>query len=143
MSFKEKIQISINIYTRVVCGIFLLNCLYLIWLPGNPSLKISDIIGIQLIGLISAIANIPFLIEKEYSKVALGILNVAYFLVVNISVLVLGYLMGWFSFRIKGSLIGVEIMIIAVYALTKGIFYIIDFNSASKLTKKLKERNGE
>lgn len=141
MSFKEKFKIMINIHTRVVTGIFLLNCIYLFWLPEDASIRILDILGIQLIGLVSAVANLPFLVEREYSKTTLAILNTVYFLVINATVLITGYFMHWFSFQYKKSVIAIEIMIIAVYSITKLIFYVIDFNDAAKLNKKIQERN--
>lgn len=141
MKNKEKIQILINIYTRVVTGIFFFLCFYLFWLPGNASIRIIDILGIHIIGLISALANLPFLVDKEYSKISMGILNVAYFLIINISTFIIGYILNWFSFKLKGSIFAIEGMIIAVYIITKVVFYIIDFSDAAKITKKLQERN--
>lgn len=143
MVFKDKIKILINIHTRVVTGIFLLNCIYLFWLPGDAYIRITDILGIQLIGLVSALANLPFLVEKEYSKNTLAVLNVLYFLVINTTVMITGYIMHWFSFQNRKSVIAIEIMIIAVYAITKAVFYLIDFKDAAELNKKIQERNKE
>lgn len=141
MKTKEKISILINIHTRVVTGVFFFLCLYLFWLPGDAKIRVIDILGIQIIGFISAVANIPFLVEKEYSKPAMAVLNAVYFVIINVSVLIMGYVLHWFSFKKKSSVVAIEIMIIAVYVLTKFIFYMIDFSSASKITKKLQERN--
>lgn len=141
MNLKDKLKILLNIHTRVVTGIFLLNCIYLFWLPGDASIRIIDILGIQIIGLISAVAFIPFLGEKEFSKVKMAVMNTLYFLVINISVLVIGYLLVWFSFEVKFSVIMMELMIILIYVITKVIFYLIDYSDAAKLNKKLQERN--
>lgn len=143
MKIKEKCKILINIHTRVVTGIFFFICFYLFWLPGSTSIRIKDILCIQIIGLISALAYLPFLAKKEYSKTVMVILQISYFLVINLSVLAIGFVMRWFSFKIKGSIIAIELMIIAVYAITMAIFYIVDYTDASKLTKKIQERNNK
>ena len=143
MNFKEKFKVMLNIHTRVVTGIFFVLCVYLFWIPGYSTIRIIDILGIQLIGLVSAVAELLFLVEKEYSKSMLALLNTAYFLVINSVVLIAGYKLEWFSFQFKKSVIAMEIMIIVVYAVTKIIFYLIDYTDAAKLNKKIQERNKE
>lgn len=141
MDIKDKIRHMLNIHTRVVTGVFFFNCFYLFWLPGDASIRIIDILGIQVIGLISALAYLPFSVEKEYSKVAMVILNFVHFLIINATVFAMGLWLGWFSFKYKGSVIAIELMVIAVYAITTIISYTIDCNDAAKLNKKLQERN--
>lgn len=141
MSLKEKIKLMLNIYTRVVSGILLLNCIYLFWVSGSEGLRIIDILGIQMIGLVCSVGYLPFMVEKQYSKMALGILNTIFFLFVNATVLLTGYFLNWFSFEYKRTVIGMEVMIIVIYTATKVSFYLIDYKDALKLNKKIQERN--
>ena len=141
MTIKEKIQIMINIHTRVVTGVFLFLCVYLFWLPGNASIAIRDVLGIQIIGLISAVGNLPLLTEKELSKTRMITYNICYFLLINVSVLVMAYLFHWANFKNVSHILAIEAMVIATYSLVKFIFYRIDSNEANKINEKLKLRN--
>lgn len=141
MTVKEKIQVMINIHTRVVTGVFLFLCFYILWLPGDVSIILQDIVGIQIIGLISAVAYLPLLSDKEVSKKRMIVYNFLYFAVINFSVMVMGYKLHWANFSQKGTVIAIEAMVIATYALVKFISYRVDYSEASKMNKKLKLRN--
>lgn len=141
MTVKEKIQVMINIHTRVVTGVFLFLCFYILWLPGDASIILRDIVGIQIIGLISAVAYLPLLSDKEVSKKRMIVYNFLYFAVINLSVMVMGYKLHWANFSQKGTVIAIEAMVIATYALVKLISYRVDYSEASKMNKKLKLRN--
>lgn len=141
MSVKDKIRIMINIYTRVVSCIFLMISVYVLFLFGSSTIRLYDVVGVNLIGLISAIAFLPLMPDKELSKRKMIIMNAVYFLVINISVFIIGYFLHWFYFKYVQSFITIEIMIIAVYVLTMFISYKVDSNEASKINEKLKERN--
>lgn len=141
MNAKEKLKVLINIHTRVVTGIFFFLCFYLFWLPGDSAIRIKDILGVQIIGLISAVAYLPFLVSREYSKIVMGVLRVVYFLLINATVYVMGLWLHWFSVKVTGSIVAIELMIVAVYVITTIIFFTIDYSDAAKLNKKLQERN--
>ncbi len=141
MTVKEKIQLMIKIHTRVVTGIFLFVCFYLLWLPGDTRIRIIDILGVQLIGLISGVAYLPLMTDKELSKNKMILLNSFYGLTINISVLLFGYFFRWFSFKNIGTVIAIELMFVAVYSLTMFIGYGVDNKQAKKLNEKLRERN--
>jgi len=141
MTTKEKIETIIKIHTRVVTGIFLFICLYLLWLPGDTRIRIIDILGVQLIGLISGVAYLPLITDKELSKTKMFVYNALYCLTINITVILFGYFFHWFSFKSIGTVIAIELMFIAVYSLMMIIAYRIDTKQAKKFNEKLLERN--
>lgn len=143
MTTKEKINLMITIHTRVVTGVFLFLCLYLLWLPGDTRIRIIDILGIQIIGLVSGVAYLPLMTEKELPKIRMFVYNALYCLTINVTVLVFGSIFHWFSFKSLGTVLAVELMFIAVYSLMMFIAYRIDTRQAKKLNQKLQERNKE
>lgn len=141
MIFKEKLQLMIKIHTRVVTGIFLFMCIYFFWVSTDAALRIKDVFGVQLIGLISAVAYLPLMTDRELSKTKMIIFNIVYCLTINASVMVIGFLLNWFNLSNKATFIGGELMFVSVYALMMFIAYKIDNSEAKKMNQKLKERN--
>lgn len=138
---KEKINILINIFTRVVTTIFLIVTIYeALFIGMDVTFKIMDIWGIMFIGLLCAICYLPLLSEKNYSKTVMIILQVIYFLIINAATLVTGFLLHWFNFKSPLAVLSFELIIIFVYITVMIVFYKIDYNSAKEMNKKLKER---
>lgn len=138
---KEKINILINIFTRVVTTIFLIVTIYeALFIGMDVTFKLMDIWGIMLIGLLCAICYLPLLSEKNYSKVTMIILQAGYFVVINATTLATGFLLHWFNFKNPLAVLSFELIIIFVYITVMMVFYKIDYNSAKEMNKKLKER---
>ena len=138
---KEKMNILINIFTRVVTTIFLIVTIYeALFIDMSVTFRIIDIWGIMLIGLICGICYIPLLSEKNYSKAAMIILQALYFIVINATTLITGFLLHWFNFKSPLAVFSFELIIIFVYITVMIVFYKIDYNSAKEMNKKLKER---
>ena len=138
---KDKINILVNIFTRVVTTIFLIVTIYeALFVDIKLTFRIIDIWGILLIGLLCAICYLPLLTEKNYSKTTMIILQIAYFVVINATTLVTGILLHWFNFKKTMSVLIFELIIIFVYITVMFIFYKIDYNSAKEMNKRLKER---
>ena len=138
---KEKINILINIFTRVVTTIFLIVTIYeALFIGRDVTFKLMDIWGIMLIGLLCAICYLPLLSEKNYSKAAMIILQAVYFVVINATTLATGFLLHWFNFKNPLAVLSFELIIIFVYITVMIVFYKIDYNSAKEMNKKLKER---
>lgn len=140
MTAKEKINMMITIHTRVVTAIFLFMVIYF-FMVTDFTLKIRDILGVQIIGLVSAVAYLPLMTDKEVSKRKMIIMNVVYCLTINLTVMITGLVLHWFSFSNNISWICGEIMFVSVYALMMFIAYKIDTSTAKKINEKLKERN--
>ena len=110
---KEKIAILINIFTRVCTAIFVLATIYTTIFFGTGShFGMSDIWCILLIGAVSAICYIPFVLSIEYSKRTMIVMQICYFLIINVCVLVIGFKMGWFLTQERKMLIAFEVIII-------------------------------
>ena len=138
---KDKINILINIFTRVVTTIFLIVTIYeALFVDINLTFRIIDIWGIMLIGLLCAICYLPLLSEKNYSKAAMIILQALYFIVINATTLITGFLLRWFNLKSPLAVFSFELIIIFVYITVMIVFYKIDYNSAKEMNKKLKER---
>lgn len=139
---KELINSLISIFTRVVTSIFIFTSIYLIAFVGfSAKFDIFDILFILLIGLISAVCYIPFLVDKSISKTKMLIMEIVYFLIINTIVLIIGNYSGWFCFTQIASFLAFEGVIVAVYAFVLFISYKVDSNTADQLNKKLHDRN--
>ena len=139
---KGKIKFLITLFTRVLTAIIIFDSIMLLISSGTKVyLSVSDLICLILISLLCAIFYIPFLADKDFSsKRQWIIMNICYFLAVNITTLVFGYLMHWFSFSKITSFIALEAVIICAYSLVMFFFYKLDMNTADKMNEKLKER---
>ncbi|MBO4732305.1 MAG: DUF3021 family protein [Spirochaetaceae bacterium] len=139
---KEKIALVINIFTRVCTAIFVLATIYTtIFFGAGAHFRMSDIWYILLIGAISAVCYIPFLANGEYSKLTMILMQIGYFLVINVCVLAIGFKMEWFSAQNTKTVIGFETIIILVYVLVSVLSYKIESDAANKMNKLLKNRN--
>ena len=137
---KGKIKFLITLFTRVLTAIIIFDSIMLLISSGtNAYLSVSDLICLILISLLCAIFYIPFLADKDFSKRQWIIMNICYFLAVNITTLVFGYMMHWFSFSKISSFIALESVIICAYSLVMFFFYKLDMNTADKMNEKLKE----
>ena len=135
---KEKISELIKVFTRVVTTIFIIASGYMLLFWGTERIfSALDILGILLIGFVSAICTIPFMSDKEYSKKGWLLLNILYFFEVNITSLIVGFVRQWFSFEHIITLICFEIVIISVYVIVSVINYKIDLHEANEMNKKL------
>lgn len=138
---KEKIGELIKVFTRVVTTIFIIASIYMLIFWGTERIfSALDILGILLIGIVSAICIIPYMSDKEYSKKGLLFLNILYFFEINIVSLVVGFVRQWFSFEHISTVICFELVIIAVYVIVSLINYKIDLNEANEMNKKLNSK---
>ncbi len=139
---KEKINILLLIFTRVVTAIFFFASVYeAIFVGMDVAFDILDVWGIMLIGLLCALCYLPMLSEKEYSKITMIILQVVYFVIINAATLATGYFLEWFNFKNPLAVFSFEVVIILVYATVMVVSYKVDSVSAKEMNKKLEERN--
>lgn len=137
---KEKVSRLINLFCSITAAIFIFSSIYICIFWGvNTQLPLAYIFGVLFIGLVSTLAYIPLLSEKELSKRAMVVMNTLHFLFVNAVVLATGYFLKWFSAR---TLPAMELTIIVVYAAVNVISYFINNREAKKLTELLNKRRG-
>lgn len=132
----------ISIFTRVVTAIFLIASIYIALFSGAQQvLSIKDIWAVMLIGAVSAVFYLPFLLDVNYSKTLMVIMQLVYFLVINAVTLCTGYLRSWFSLKSPLNVLSFEVVVISVYAIVMIVSYKIDSASAKKMNEKLEERS--
>ena len=67
------------------------------------------------------------------------IMNVLYYIGINIISLSIGFWLKWFYFTKLSSFLPFELVITGTYVLVMFIFYKIDIDTADKMNQKLKE----
>ena len=138
---KEKINILINIFTRVVTTIFLFASVYEALFVGlGVTFTVIDVWAIMLIGLLCAVCYLPMLSDKVYSKGIMILLQIVYAVIINAVTLATGFLLHWFNFKKPVAVLSFELIIIFVYVTVMVFSYKIDSDSAKEMNKKLKER---
>ncbi|MCR5188243.1 MAG: DUF3021 family protein [Treponema sp.] len=141
---RGKISILISIFSKVVSAIFLFTSIHHVVLYGLTTVfRMQDILFILLIGFLAALLYLPFLFENNFSKVMMIILQAAYFLLINAIVLFIGFKLDWIRFSSSSSIIGLELVIIAVYVITMLVSYKLDYNTAEKMNDMLEKRKNQ
>lgn len=138
---KEMISIMINIATRVITMIFVIISVFYLVIGDADLIKFSleDICGILVMGLASGLAFGLFYIKKNTTTKQSIVIHIIYFSILNVVLLLIGLHLGWFRKELS-SLISMEIMFVAVYAVVTLLVYLFDFNEAKKINQKLNDR---
>ena len=140
-------SVMLNICARVVTLILLfIVILRKFFTPdGTLLLSMQDIWGILFIGLVSGVAFGLFYLKKNMSGREVLLTHCAYFLIVNASLSLTGFHLGWFKKELP-SIALMEAMFTVIYILVTLLVYLLDFNEAKKINEKLqarKHRQGE
>ena len=137
----EMISEMINITTRVVTMIFVIITISSILAGDAKTIRfgLEDIGGVLLMGLTSGVGFGVFYIKKNMSAKLIAIMQIFYFLILNVVLLLIGLNLGWFKKEIS-SLVAMEIMFIVVYFVVTLLVYLVDFNEAKKINQKLNDR---
>ena len=94
--------------------------------------------------IVSAVCAVPILMyqtknEKELSKKGMIVRQIIYFVYVNIAVLGLGRVFGWFYFEKPEMVVFMEGFIIGVYVIVNLVVYMNDRIAADSMNRKLSE----
>ena len=137
----EMISEMINISSRVVTMIFVIITISSILAGDAKTIRfgLEDIAGVLLMGLTSGVGFGVFYIKKNMSAKLIAIMQIFYFLILNVVLLLIGLNLGWFKKEIS-SLVAMEIMFIVVYFVVTLLVYLVDFNEAKKINQKLNDR---
>ena len=140
-------SVMLNICARVVTLILLfIAILRKLFTPdGTLLLSLQDIWGILFIGLVSGVAFGLFYLKKNMSGREVLLTHCAYFLIVNATLSLTGFHLGWFKKELP-SIALMEAMFTVIYILVTLLVYLLDFNEAKKINEKLqvrKQRQGE
>lgn len=144
VSLKSIFIHMLNIATRVTTLIFLFSTVFTFFLSGPNSIySIKDIIGILIIGLLSGLFFFIFYIPKNPGKKLMFFLQLIYFLLINATVFISGYLLKWMENLNSFSFIYLEIMILGIYIIVRVSFFLLDYREATKLNKLLQKRKND
>ena len=137
----EMFSEMINITTRVVTMIFIIITIVSLFTGDarHITFRLVDIGGVLLMGLISGVGFGIFYIKKNMTPKQLMLIQIVYFLILNLMLLLIGLKLGWFEKELS-SLIIMEIMFIVVYFVVTVLVYLFDFNEARKINQKLNDR---
>ena len=137
----EMFSVMVNICTRVVTLIFIVAPLVMIIMGKAEDIKwaLRDIWGVLLIGIVSGLFFGLFYIKKNMSGKQIVLLEILYFLILNVVLLFVGLKLGWFVKEIS-SLATMEIMFVVIYFAVTFLVYLFDFNEAKKINKKIQDR---
>ena len=135
------ISVMINICTRVVTIIFIMITIFRKAFDpaGTIILTLKDIWGVILIGVVSGLGFGIFYIKKDKSNRLLFLCKLLYFLIINATLWIVGLNIGWFKKEIS-SIVIMEVMFVLVFFFVSVLVYLLDFNEAKKINKKLKDR---
>ena len=141
---KENLNTMINTFCKITTIILIVCCLDCVFISKIQRLySVTDILSIMLIALISVLLTIPFYSQKQLSKKVQFIMQILYFIEVNISCILIGFWQKWFSFDKITTLAPYEAVIVITYALVMIINYKIASTQAKEMNKKLQERKSE
>ena len=118
-----KIKNLINVFSKITICVLVASAAYITAFWGwNAQISVQILWQILVV---SAVCSIPILMyprdgEKELSKKGMIVRQILYFIYVNIAVLGLGRLFGWFYFTNMKMLAFMEALIVFVYVTALG-----------------------
>lgn len=137
---KTIINQAIEIFTKLATAIFLFSSIYIAFFTGTEStVQIKYIWAVLLISFVLTVGRIPFFNDERFSKNALIIWNIIYFIGANFVVLATGFFMNWFSLKSPATILGMELTFIAVSIVVCFSIYISIKHSKQKLNNQLKK----
>ena len=138
----EKVKNLANIFSKITVCVLFASAIYISALLGLDA-QISVRILWQII-IVSVVCAVPILMyptknEKELSKKGMIVRQIIYFVYVNIAVLGLGRVFGWFYFEKPETVAFMEGLIIGVYVIVNLVGYMNDRIAADSMNRKLSE----
>lgn len=138
----EKIKVLLDVFGKITLGVLFATAIFITVFWGSDA-QIGVAVLWQVL-IVSAICSAPTVLfptdsRKEVSKRAMFFGQLFYFLFVNVVVLGLGNLFGWFSFQNPYMVLLMEILIIAVHCTVSIVCYLNDRATAQNMNEKLQE----
>lgn len=139
----KRLQSMVSIFEKITAGILFVTAIYIPIFYGWDSVIYADILWqILFLSAVCTLGSvlIPLEGEKEISRYAMLLRTILYYAYINVAVLGLGFLFGWFSFRNGLQVLGMELAIVFVFLAVYLISYWTQCQEAKRMNKKLKER---
>lgn len=107
------------------------------WGP-NARLGLSYVFAVLILSFVLSVAYSPIELDEKMSRKKRLVLNILFFLLVNVSVAGTGFYLEWFNMENKKMLAGFEFTILTVYAVTMLLTWIHDKQTADKMNDRLR-----
>ncbi len=134
----KQLQQFISMFTKITTGTLLI-CALIITLNGIESWTTMVLWQIPAVGLITALATVLLLPDREYSRREGIVRYILHYLVITAIILFAGWWFGWYDFTLIGciSMVG---SITAVYGFTSLTTWLSSKRSADELNRALEKR---
>ena len=130
----EIISLMVNICTRVICLIFLVETVI-----AHSDWDAKSVAGVLLIGIISGLAYGLLFIKRDMSRKQTFFSFLIYALILNAVLFFIGLNLGWIKKEVA-SFAKMEAIFLFVFFGVYFITYLVDFSEAKKINRKLKDR---
>jgi len=140
----KRLKSMAEFFEKITTGILFVTAIYIPAFYGwDEALHVKILWQILLLSVVCTLGSIimPLGEEKEVSRNSMLIRHSLYYIYINVVVLALGYLFGWFSFQNAGQVFGMLLAIAFVYIAVALVCYWIQLREAEKINRKLKERD--
>lgn len=139
----KRLQSMVSFFEKITAGILFVTAIYIPIFYGWDLVIYADILWqILFLSAVCTLGSvlIPLEGEKEISRYAMLARTILYFAYINVAVLGLGFLFGWFSFRNGLQVLGMELAIVFVFFVVYLISYWTQCQEAKRMNEKLKDR---
>ena len=141
---KDKLNALILIFTRWTTSIFLVDSIVLLLFKGKQAkLYALDVLVILALAFACAVLYVFLIYDRNFSKKGMFLIQIVYFVIINMMVLVTGNFLKWFSFCHINTFCAFESVIIVAYFITVIFSYKTDSDTAKKMNEKLKSLKAE
>lgn len=139
----KRLRFMMDLFGKITVGILFVTAIYIPVFYGWDNIIHVDILW-QILAT-SAVCTLGSLLlpledEKEVPKVPMLIRTVLYYVYINLIVLGLGFLFGWFTFRNGAQVFGMELAIAAVFIVVYLVCAWSQYREAKRMNEKLRER---
>lgn len=132
-----------NVFSWIVTGVTCVTAIYIMVFWGaHTSIGVELLWQILSVSAVCSLGSLVLYNEKtEFSKKEMLVRCCFLFIYVDIIVLACGFLFHWFYFSNWKMVTGMELCIIAVFAVTIGLSSFTGQKEADAMNKKLRERD--
>lgn len=126
-------------FAIITTVIFLFSGIFIAVFWGTSTeIHLSYVFAVLIISFVLSAIYYPIEMDEKMSRKKRLVLNILYFLIVNVSVAITGFYLGWFTMENKKMLAGFEFTILAVYAVIMLIMWFHDKHTADKMNDRLR-----
>ena len=137
------IQRSLSIFVRVTTAVVIVTAIYIVSFWGADC-EVGIHILWEILSVSALCALCSFVLPDDNGKVVskrgMLIRIILYYAMVNVIVMTCGFVYEWFYVSQWKMVAGMEICIIAVFVIVTAVNYFLEYQTAERMNRKLKER---